>query len=355
MTSSRLAIALVVTVALAAPTAAGAATKTVTMGPTPKQGRVLQQQLSSDANQFFRSTVTIRAGDAVRFVPFGFHNVDFPRRGGDPLPLVAPGAPTSGQVDAAGAPFWFNGQPGIGFNPALARSNFGKTLRYTGARAINSGLPLEARPKPMTVRFPRTGNFTYFCDVHPGMKGKVRVKRRGASIPSKRADQRAVAQQVAKAVAAARRLRQTDAPDNSVFLGVADRSGVEFFGMVPETLTVPIGTTVDFRMSRPSFEVHTGTFGPGDPIEEPNSYLGELAASFQSPAFAPIATFPSEPPGTTASFRSTLHGNGFWNTGLLDAVPSPLPASAQVTFGQAGSFTFLCLVHPFMKGTVIVQ
>jgi plastocyanin len=26
-----------------------------------------------------------------------------------------------------------------------------------------------------------------------------------------------------------------------------------------------------------------------------------------------------------------------------------------VTFAQAGSFTFICLVHPFMKGTVIVQ
>ena len=355
MCSSRLVIALIAAVALAVPGAAGAATKTVTMGATPKQARVLQQQLSSDANQFFRSTVTIHAGDAVRFAPFGFHNVDFPKRGGDPLPLVVPGAPTSGQVDAAGAPFWFNGQPGVGFNPALTRSNFGKTLSYTGARAVNSGLPLAAKPKPMTVRFPRAGTFTYFCDVHPGMKGKVRVKRRGTPIPSKRADKSAVAQQVAKAVAAARKLRQTDAPANSVFLGVADRSGVEFFGMVPETLTVPVGTTVNFRMSAPSFEVHTGTFGPGDPEKEPNSYLGQLAASFQSPAFDPRATYPSEPPGTTASFRSTLHGNGFWNTGLLDAFQSPSPASAQVTFGQAGSFTFICLVHPFMKGTVIVQ
>jgi plastocyanin len=351
----RFVIVLSLAVALALPAAAGAATKTVTMGATPKQAKVLQRQLSSDANQFFRSTVTIRAGDAVRFIPFGFHNVDFPERGGDRQPLAVPGAAASGQLDAAGVPFWFNGQPTLGLNPVLLQSNFGKTLRYTGEKAVNSGLPLADRPKPMKVRFPRRGTFNYFCDVHPGMKGKVRVKRRNAAIPSKRADTRAVARQVAKAVKAAKRLRNTDAPDNTVLLGAANRSGVEFLGMLPETLTVPVGTTVDFRMSAPSFEAHTATFGPGDPLKDPNSYLGQLAASFGSPSFDPRATYPSEPPGTTASYNATLHGNGFWNTGMLDAAPSPLPASGQVTFGQAGSFTFICLIHPFMKGTVIVQ
>lgn len=353
---TRLVIVLSLIAALAVPAAAGAATKSVTMGLPPKAAKQLQDRLGSDANQFFRKTVTIRAGDAVRFLPFGFHNVDFPKRGGDVAPLIVPGEATSGQNDAAGAPFWFNGRPGLVLNPRLLRSGFGKTFRYTGAKAVNSGLPLANRPKPMTVRFPRTGSFNYFCTVHPGMKGNVRVKRRGTPIPSKRADARAVAQQTAADVRAARQLRNTDPPANTVFLGAANRTGVEFFGMLPETLTVPVGTTVDFRMSRPSFEVHTATFGPGDPLEEPNSYLGELAASFQTEAFAPIATYPSEQPGTTATFTSALHGNGFWNTGLLDSVrASPIRSSGQVTFGQAGSFTYVCLIHPFMKGTVIVQ
>ena len=281
------------------------------MGATPKQAKVLQQQLSSDANQFFRKTTTIRVGDAVRFLPFGFHNVEFPKRGGDIQPLIVPGDPASGQLDAAGVPFWFNGQPTLVLNPVLLRSNFGKTFRYTGEKAIKYGLPLGNKLKPMKVRFPQRGTFNYFCDVHPGMKGKVRVKRRSAAIPSKRADARAVAQQVAKAVKAAKKLRKADPPDNTVLLGAANRSGVEFLGMLPETLTVPVGTTVDFRMSNPSFEVHTATFGPGDPLKEPNSYLGQLAASFQTPTFDPRATYPSEPPGTLASYTSTLHGNGF--------------------------------------------
>ena len=351
----RVAVVLGLAVALAVPAGAGAATKTVTMGATPKQAKVLQQQLGSDANQFFRKTTTIHVGDAVRFIPFGFHNVDFPKRGGDLQPLVVPGDPASGQLDAAGVPFWFNGQPTLDINPVMLQSNFGKTLRYTGDKAINSGLPLTNKPKPMKVRFPRRGTFTYFCDVHIGMKGKVRVKRRSAAIPSKRADARAVARQVAKDVKAAKKLRKTDPPDNTVLLGAANRSGVEFLGMLPETLTVPVGTTVDFRMSAPSFELHTATFGPGDPLKEPNSYLGQLGASLERLEFVPRATYPSEPPGTLASYTSTLHGNGFWNTGFLDAHQSPLPASGSVTFGQAGSFTFICLIHPFMKGTVIVQ
>jgi plastocyanin len=350
----RFVIVIIAAVALAAPAAAGAATKTVTMGVTPKQGKVLQQRLSSDANQFFPGTVTVHVGDSVKFLPYGFHNADFPKRGGDALPLVVPGAPSSGQVDANGAPFWFNGQPALGLNPALLKSKFGQTVKYTGAKAVNSGLPLQDNPKPFKVRFPKAGKFTYFCDVHPGMKGKVRVKKDGA-IPSNQDDTRSVVKQVADALSAARELRRTDAPANTVLLGAANKSGVEYFGMLPRRLTVPLGTTVDFTMSRPSFEVHTATFGPGDPDKDPNSYLGQLAASFQGAEFDPRATYPSEPPGTTASFTSSLHGNGFWNTGLLDSEPSPPPASGRVTFAQAGSFTFYCLVHPFMKGTVLVQ
>jgi plastocyanin len=51
-----------------------------------------------------------------------------------------------------------------------------------------------------------------------------------------------------------------------------------------------------------------------------------------------------------------LHGNGFWNSGALDRVSAtPLPQASQVTFGAPGTFTYYCLIHPFMKGTVVVQ
>lgn len=352
----RFVVVLSLAALLAAPAAASAATKSVTMGLPPKQAKKIQDKFGSDANKFYRGTVTIHTGDSVKFLPFGFHTVDFPKTGGKAKPLIVPGGTATGVKDEAGADFWFNGRPTLGLNPALLKSGFGKTFTYTGAKAVNSGLPLQNKPKPMRVKFPNTGTFKYFCDVHPGMKGKVRVKRGGARIPSKRADAAAVAEQIDKDKKAAKKLKNTPVPDDTVFLGSSNGKGVEYFGMLPESLTVPVGTTVSFRMKPKSSEVHTGSFGPGDPEKEPNSYLGKLAKSFESPSFDPIATYSSEPPGTTATLIPTLHGNGFWNTGVLDAdAGSPLAVSEEVTFGQAGSYSYVCLIHPFMKGTVIVQ
>ena len=176
---------------------------------------------------------------------------------------------------------------------------------------------------------------------------------RSASDP--KADKNAVKRQVETAVETSKRLPRSAAPANTINVGASGKHGEELFAFVPNAVTVPRGTTMTFRLHPASYDVHTATTGPGNPESEPNSYLGQLAASFQSPQFDPRATYPSEPPGTVASYTSTLHGNGFWNTGILDASPSPIPASGRVTFGQAGSFTFICLIHPFMKGTVIVQ
>lgn len=49
------------------------------------------------------------------------------------------------------------------------------------------------------------------------------------------------------------------------------------------------------------------------------------------------------------------HGNGFYDSGLLDRDPaSPLPGSTRVTFGAAGSYSLICVLHPFMTATVTV-
>ena len=70
------------------------------------------------------------------------------------------------------------------------------------------------------------------------------------------------------------------------------------------------------------------------------------------PAVSPAA------PGDTSlvSLSPTTHGNGFWNSGVLDAnSKSPLPESSSVKFDTAGTYTYYCLIHPFMRGTVTVQ
>ena len=65
---------------------------------------------------------------------------------------------------------------------------------------------------------------------------------------------------------------------NNVSVGASGAGGVEYFGFFPANKSVKVGTTVTFRMSSKSFEVHTATTGPGNPETEPTSYLGAIAA-----------------------------------------------------------------------------
>ena len=348
-------LALGVAFALAVPGAAQAAQKTVDAG-TPRSSQQAFQRLLTDINDFMPRRVTIHVGDTVRFRPAGFHSIDFPGQRSGPLPLFTPtGQNVSGSLDAAGAPFWFNGQPALGFNPTLLRSNFGKRLRYNGTRSINSGLPLARNPRPMTVRFTRAGTFQYFCDVHHGMTGSVRVVRRNRPVPSQRADRARVRRQLAARLRTARDLADNAPPANTVDVGRGGAGRVSLLDFVPKQLTVPTGTTVTFR-SPDRHEVHTATSGPGNPESEPNSYLGQIAAGLLGPVADPRALYPSEPPGTLGALAPTLHGNGFWNSGALDRNPnSPQPPSSAVRFTVPGAYTLFCLIHPFMRTTVTVQ
>jgi plastocyanin len=225
-----------------------------------------------------------------------------------------------------------------------------------GWKRIESGLPLGPKPKPFLVTFKQAGSFTYFCDVHAGMKGVVKVLPASKPIPTAKQDAAAVKAQIAKSVAVAKTLEATKPPAKTVSIGASGSSNVEIYGFFPSTLTVAAGTTVTFTMPKGSGEVHTATTGPGDPEKDPASYLGKIAASVQSPVFDPAAVYPSDAPPAPAALTPTLHGNGFWSTGALDTIAAtPLPTSNQVTFAAPGTYQFYCMIHPFMHGTVVVQ
>jgi plastocyanin len=348
---------------LAIPATASAATKTVDMGtPTSAQkdlGKIgAAGNVFSDANAFFPNGVTIHAGDSVKFVPTGFHDVNFPKKGGKTTGLLAPAGTTAGVVDAAGAAFWFNGQPTLAFPPALGPPGlYGKKTTYTGAKPVESGLPLLPKLKAFTVKFPKAGSYTFYCNVHTGMKGTVRVVSKSKAVPSAKADKKRVDAQLAAAIKEAKALLKTKPAAGTISIGAAGKGGVESYGMYPATQTVPVGTTIKLSMSAKSFEVHTATFGPGDPDKEPTSYLGDLAKHFADDQIAPSqAIYPSEAAGAVAALSPTLHGNGFWNSGVLDnSRATPLPASGSVTFTTPGTYNFYCLIHTNMKGTVVVQ
>ena len=278
--------------------AAQAAKKTVFMG-TPPDTKKSFQPTGTDVNAFFPSNVRIRRGDSVAFRPSGFHTVDFPAPGGRPFAVFTPtGKKLAGINDEAGVPFWFNGQDEIGFTPGLLRLNYGKTF-VKGTTRISSGLPFGNKLKPLTVRFPKTGLFTYYCDLHPGQKGTVRVVGKRSGIPSAKADALRVKQQVASALAVAKKLKTgVTPPANTVALGADGKGGVHYFGFLPENLTVAAGTTVQFVMPAKSTEVHTATTGPQgtDAASFAASYVGKIQATLESPAADGRAIYPSDVP-----------------------------------------------------------
>jgi plastocyanin len=348
-------VAGVACLAVALPTAAEAKTKTVAMGlPNAKTTKKFNNR-GTDVNDFFPHGTTIHVGDTVKFVPTGFHTVDLPAKGGRVNPFVAPQDQLiSGANDEAGQPFWFNGQPNLGFNPVLiTNQGYGKKLTYNGKKAVLSGLQIAPKNKPMKVKFAKAGNYTYFCNLHPGMKGVVHVRAASKKVPSAKADKAVLAKQVSRDFKIAKGLANTIVPAKTVFVGSAGPHGVEYFGMFPlKGLTVHVGDSVNFQMSKGSFEDHTASFGPGDPATG-TGYLGQIAATLQAPTFDPRLVYPSD--AAPATYSSTTHGNGFWSTGVLDrSNATPLPARNSVTFGVPGTYKFYCLIHPFMVGTVNV-
>jgi plastocyanin len=346
--------ALAVGAVSAAPAAAGAAvTRDVYAGPAPAVNKVVKKlgvgpklkPFNPNINAFFNQRTTINVGDTVSFHLNGFHTVDLPGKSTADLPLIVAGKTVTGANDAAGSPFWFDGKvPSLGLNPQLFGRSKSKT--YNGTARVDSG---AASSKPFNVQFTKPGVYKFFCDVHPGMIGYVVVKPQGKAIPSSKQAAAATVKQATADIKAAAVLLKIKQPADTVSLGESTPSGVELYSMFPASLTVNAGTSVTFQMSAHSRETHTAAFGPV-------SDLKKLAKTFQGASFSPIGTYPSGPT-QPLSLGPTSHGNGFVNTGALDRDPSTktIGPSSRIDFTTPGTYHFVCLIHPFMQGTIIVK
>jgi plastocyanin len=333
-----------------APSAAGAATHTVFVGG---DGVARNAPKQFSPNAFLRNTVTIHVGDTVRWRFRGFHTVTVPVRGNQPPPfaLASPTAKVSGVLDPAGRPFWFNGVlPTLSVNPRVAAPTRGTT--YTGTSFRNSGLPSGNNPQ-YRLRFTRAGTFTYYCSVHPGMRGRVRVVSSRRTVPTEAQNARAATTELNSLVRQARQAAAAPARGPlTVDLGRAP-AGRRFTinAFFPSTINVKVGQTVQFTMAgqNPN-EIHTITLGPLSRQQVPFvDNRGNVN---------PEAAYPSDPPPAFPPYTGANHGNGFFNLGLHDNDPATPAAqigpTGAVTFAAAGTFQLKCLVHDGMDATVNV-
>jgi plastocyanin len=348
---------------LALPAASQAATKLVFAGaPLAKPPAGYPKDI--DADQFFPRSIAVNVGDTLTFQFGGFHAAHFVKKGGTPPPFAIPdpaGTKTAGVKDAAGADFWFNGQPQFIFHPTLVAGLKSGTA-FDGSKDVYSGAPMgNGKPKPWSVKLTKAGTYTFYCPIHPGMKATVKVLPKGKAVPSAKADTARVNAQLAKDLANLKKLDKKAPPAGNVIQAGQDlASGETLLRFVPSQKTVPAGTPVTLTMSARTAETHTFTFAKDAKTLTglAKNFLAPLPGSGQAgpPTFglASQALFPSDAPLTT--YDGNNHGDGFLNTGALDADPkSPLPNSATVTFTTPGTYQYICLIHPEMKGTVVVQ
>jgi plastocyanin len=334
---------------------AQAATRSVDAGPGAKAK--LPKNRTYDANAFLPGTVTVHVGDKVKFNINGFHTVTFGDQASTPLFIADQGKP-SGEKDSQGDPFWFSDRDRIIANPAAVFP----------APGINSGVSLGGRPKPFVKAFNKTGTFTYFCAVHPGMTGKVKVVAKARTVPSQAAVARQAAKELAGYVAKAKAADKAGQSTVNTVQAGADGKGYVNYAFYPAKLTVPVNTRVTLAMSPASTENHTFSFGPEADLMA--LVANQIAPAPDSPAGGPPTLVASSsvflqsdavlPPSDGAN-----HGNGFWSTGTLSSpghpvagiLPSGLgrfPTRQTITFARAGTYNYICLIHPEMHGTIEV-
>jgi plastocyanin len=342
--------AVAVGITALAPAAAQGATRTAFAGP-PVKAKGLPA--GADSNAFYRQKLTVHVGDKVKWKINGLHSVTFPVKGKRPPGFTGPdpsGAKYAGLNDAAGNPFWFNGQQRLTLQPAGAFPVGGKT--YDGKQAVSSGVPLGSAAKPYTLKFTKKGTYTYYCTVHTGQKATVKVVGKGKKVPSNKANTRAAKKEYAKVVKKLKKDGKFAGPAGNAVEAGHDTLKTTFLRFFPAKKSVPVGATVTFAMPKVTTEIHTISFGPAD-------YLQATADGFVAPdpsgalVLSGQVAFPSDLP--PFSYDGTSHGNGFFSTGVLDReAATPSPGEAQVKFTKAGTYDYICLIHPDMKGSIVV-
>jgi plastocyanin len=218
------------------------------------------------------------------------------------------------------------------FNPGnVAEVNKQGDSSYDGKSYYNSGVMTNVSNSGFTatqyysLRFPKPGDYTYWCLVHGAvMKGTVHVRAAGTDYPYSQAQyNRSSAKQAARILHDGYDLwheTAAQATRHTVFQGNDDGTAMVMRFIRP-TVHVHVGETVTFKntgMGAP----HTVTFGP-EPAD------------------------PFYPVGDPRAFSG-----GQLNSGI-----QPPGANFAVTFTKAGTFDYICALHDFMGmvGKVVVE
>lgn len=207
---------------------------------------------------------------------------------------------------------------------------------YAGKGYWNSGLLSQAAgptsPQKITLKLASTiapGNYQYLCLLHPFMIGSIKVAESDEERETVEAVRTAATEGAAIAIAGAAALKPPAAIPGAVSVDWGNRL-VAVMDYDPKSISVKVGEFVTWKNASP-YEPHTVTF------ESP----------FKTPGDPGVAV----PAGV--KFGGTYTG-GFTSSGFFGPQPIATRDTFVLKFGKAGTYQYVCTIHPGMAGTVVV-
>lgn len=355
--------------------------------PVPAPPKVFDVQIdartssfSLAASVFFPGEIALHAGDTVRFTAVDrgeVHTVTFGRLvdaaletfaklpPGAPrptlvslgLPPVLIGEPVTSLGRTATLPCFVDSGPAPGSDGCRPEQQLQPDL--SGRQTLfNSGY--LAGGNVFAVRLAasiRPGTYGFICLLHgPEMSGRIIVEENNRPVASPSevvahgaADLDLIVRRLEPLVAGAAR----DLPSATIAAGVPAPGLAHTQATVfnPTQLTVKRGASVSWSITG----FHTISFNA------PQDAVGLVVrASDRSWALNPRLLAAEQSPDPTAGAgggpriieSGAWNGRGFRSSGLINADPGP--RVYRVTFSEPGTYSYKCLLHPDMEGTVKV-
>jgi plastocyanin len=287
------------------------------------------------------------------------------------LPTLLPEGPGDAHQNAAQPCFLPNGEPPSDENTACPKAQQTPT-DFTGTQAYyNSGfLPEGDTFKVKLSPDIKPGTYHYYCNLHgPEMSGTITVKAKDASVASSSesdsAGKKELADVVNKLVGPTNDAKAGKFPlpgiTNVVGYGAQDVNNASVNEMIPATVKAKVGEKVPWDF----IGFHTLSFGklpfePGKFMTKDANGAWHLnpqvvaPVGFPPPPQTPNGPPPSGPPPVINVDGGTYDGSAFKSTGAVGGDPSTGILQYNVTFTKAGSYPFVCLIHPKMGGVVEV-
>ena len=323
-----------------------------------------------DLQGIYPKKPVVHVGDTIDFSIVGFHTLAVQPTGVDVLSVIVPTVPAAKfpvTPDAAGNPFWWgDAVDALSFNGAI----FAPTgTTFDGTALVHSTPPPGPAPLSFAVTFTQAGKFVLACEIHPFMRGTVKVVDEGVKVRRFEKQVKKGAHELRKDAKKAQKLdkklarnkqhgdnkhgrshghgHKAKAPKKAVVRTGAGTKRFSLLRFYPADTTVKVGGSVTWKWTGFN-EVHTVTFGPDD-------VLAGLAASlFAGPTLDPVGALPTEAPNTPVMHSDLVHGNGLLGSGVVSDPGHNPPNTWTVQFTTAGDFNYVCLIHEGMAGVVHV-